>query len=163
MRATDSLSIRGLVGLAKAEAKRWGSDHATVTHAASAFAQNWTGEFRDAFGSDGEALLHRLLAAGQTIGNEAEVRNMITASPDAAALAMRLQAALRGDLAVADLLPEESSPTRPRADDTEQSEASDGEAPPARTDPLAGLLRGRGLGGGHSQAAGREESVLGCL
>ena len=58
MRATDSLSIRGLVGLAKAEAKRWGSDHATVTHAASAFAQNWTGEFRDAFGSDGEALLH---------------------------------------------------------------------------------------------------------
>ena len=77
MRATDSLSIRGLVGLAKAEAKRWGSDHATVTHAASAFAQNWTGEFRDAFGSDGEALLHRLLAAGQTIGNEAEVRNMI--------------------------------------------------------------------------------------
>ena len=51
--------------------------------------------------------------------------------------------ALRGDLAVADLLPEESSPTRPRADDTEQSEASDGEAPPARTDPLAGLLRGR--------------------
>ena len=143
MRATDSLSIRGLVGLAKAEAKRWGSDHATVTHAASAFAQNWTGEFRDAFGSDGEALLHRLLAAGQTIGNEAEVRNMITASPDAAALAMRLQAALRGDLAVADLLPEESSPTRPRADDTEQSEASDGEAPPARTDPLAGLLRGR--------------------
>jgi len=79
MRATDSLSIRGLVGLAKAEAKRWGSDHATVTHAASAFAQNWTGEFRDAFGSDGEALLHRLLAAGQTIGNEAEVRNMIAA------------------------------------------------------------------------------------
>jgi hypothetical protein len=143
MRATDSLSIRGLVGLAKAEAKRWGSDHATVTHAASAFAQNWSGEFRDAFGNDGEPLLHRLLAAGQTIGNEAEVRNMITASPDAAALAMRLHAALRGDLAVADLLPEESTPSRQRSEDADDSGAADGDAPAARADPLAGLLRGR--------------------
>lgn len=143
MRATDSLSIRGLVGLAKAEAKRWGSDHATVTHAASAFAQNWTGEFVEAFGIDGEPLLHRLLAAGQTLGSEADVRNMITASPDAAALAMRLHAALRGDLAVADLLPDEGAPDRQRPEYPEGSRPSDGARPVARTDPLAGLLRGR--------------------
>lgn len=142
MRATDSLSIRGLVGLAKAEAKRWGSDHATVTHAASAFAQNWPGEFGDAFGSDGEQLVHRLLAAEQTVGNEAEVRNMITASPDAAALAMRLHAALRGDLAVADLLPEQGAPTRVRTEQTPGPDAAGGSSPQKRTDPLAGLLRG---------------------
>lgn len=116
MRATDTLSIRGLIGLAKAEAKRWGAAHATTTHAASAFAQTWPDEFAQAFGPDGEALLNRLLTANETVGNEADVRNMITASPDAAGLAMRLHAALRGDLAVADLLPLPEVPAKPKRD-----------------------------------------------
>lgn len=141
MRATDALSLRGLIGLAKAEAKRWGAAHATTTHAASAFAQSWPEEFQQAFGPDGEALVHRLLAANETVGNEADVRNMITASPDAAGLAMRLHAALRGDLAVADLLPvpdaADGGAARARhAEHTRDEDEPDG---PARAAP--GLLR----------------------
>lgn len=138
MSATDSLSIRGLVGLAKAEAKRWGADHATTTHAASAFAQNWPDDFDHAFGPEGEALVHRLLSADQTVGNEADVRNMITASPDSSGLAMRLHAALRGDLAIADLLPVPDAPGRVR--EAETGSVHDAAGP---VDPLAGLLRGQ--------------------
>lgn len=112
----STLSIRGLVGMAKAEAKRWGAAHATTTHAASAFAQGWPDEFEAAFGPDAEPLLHRLLAADQTIGSEADVRNLITAAPDAAALAARLFTALRADLSVADLLPVPADPAAPWAD-----------------------------------------------
>ncbi len=136
----STLSIRGLVGMAKAEAKRWGAAHATTTHAASAFAQGWPDEFAAEFGHDGEALLHRLLAANQTVGSEAEVRNLITAAPDATALAHRLHAALRADLSVADLLPIPADPAVPWAD--AGSGAGDG-APVVGATAGAGLLRER--------------------
>ncbi|GAA1694944.1 hypothetical protein GCM10009808_10060 [Microbacterium sediminicola] len=104
MGPSDTLPIRGLVGLAKAEAKRWGALRATTTHAAAAFAQSWPAEFTQAFGPDGSLQVARLLAADKATGSEAEIRNMITASPDATDLALRLHSALRPDLLVADLL-----------------------------------------------------------
>lgn len=108
--------------------KRYGGHAPSLSHLAEVVSKKWRHEFVEVFGDDGTQSVAALLANGNFIGDEAEVRGLLTTADDRravlTALQERLGVAISAALAVADDQ-DESQPTSEQIETDKDQAASE--------------------------------------
>ncbi|GED95962.1 AAA family ATPase [Gordonia crocea] len=83
----DSGEVESLVEASRSEVKRWGGDAPGYLHLAAVLDRRWSVEFREAFGEDGIAAVEERLGNAVYVGDESDVRELLSSGSRAEILA----------------------------------------------------------------------------
>lgn len=110
-----------LVQATHSSVKRFGGDGPTLSHLAFVLSDKWGTPFADVFGDSGPEHVRLLLKHKKFLGDESDVRTVLTANDDKAAVLAELHAKLSGP--IADALAAAAEPAEQKLPQ-EQSESS---------------------------------------
>ncbi|MFC0316516.1 AAA family ATPase [Gordonia phosphorivorans] len=128
-----SEEIASLIHASTSEAKRWGGDLGYL-HLAVVLSRRWNDEFIATFGGDGLGMIHDRLRAKQYIGDEADIRELLSAGDRATVLA-NLAELIKSQAAQDDLIDDEPAATS--AETAAAGNVTEAESGPA--DQILGL------------------------